>query len=683
MNICNLCRAIPLEKEGLPALPEGLWGHRTTWRHIHQFISRFSETKPTKLPYHSSLESLKSSATGCELCALVLGQVEKAVEELKNPNPDNTRRGAIDIPTEPTWNLWLARRRFGDGFYVFTDCKDSEDFCFVAAIGICVDDEGPLRDLYAGRPIEEDPSSSRTMARAKRWMQECDEHPNCVTELPLLPARVIDIGDGTDNSSVKLREVQGERGRYISLSHCWGKTTQFSTTKASLASNKASILYSELPKSFQDAISITRQLGVRYIWIDSICICQDDNEDWERESAKMTEVYMNSYLTIAASAAEDSTVGCYLPRRKPKYVVVKHKTQKGLDGELQMFVLPMRKEALCDLYIHMADNINKPDHPLATRAWAVQERVLPRRTLHFGKHQMYFECNEGFRGENGLQTPWRFDCIHSAASGSFQRMQQDDRDEHLKLWHDLLWNYGKRKLTKASDKLPAISGVARLISERLGDDDYLAGLWRNSLIEDLLWQGLKVHRVAEYRAPSWSWASVDGTPAMGLSCKWKALGEVLGYQVERKGKNAFGEVRSGWIKLRAPLVPLIMDGKIDPEESGAPYSNNPMIRTHNGDPEGFYSRFDFAFSGPRGREEALAEVESLKGVSLYALILAERELDNEKDDDAETYYCLLVRPAKNDESAMQRQGFAVMSAKHLGECSQLYRVDLQPVTTLI
>jgi hypothetical protein len=541
---------------------------------------------------------------------------------------------------------------------------------------VLIKTEDPLHSVYVGRPIEEDPSSPRTSARIINWVKDCNEHPDCTAELPLLPARVIDIGDESGDNSVVLREVQDERGRYVSLSHCWGKATQFTTTKASLASHKTNIVYDKLPQSFRDAISITRLLGIRYIWIDSICICQDDNEDWERESAKMTSIYMNSYLTIAAAAAEDSTVGCYLPRKKPEYISMKYKTKQNINGELQLFTLPIRKEALDHLYVDMADSIGHPDHPLATRAWAVQERALPRRTLHFGKHQMYFECSQGFRGENGLHITWRFHSIHPS-----EPVAQENKDSSLSLWHDILWNYGPRKLTKASDKLPAISGLARIISERMGNDEYLAGLWRSSLIEGLMWQGLGAHRAIEYRAPSWSWASIDGVPGSGMHHKYERVAEIIDCKVEPKGKNAFGEVKSGWIKLRAPLVPLIMDLGVDLENEGTPYGNNPKVRTQNGDPDGFYSRFDFAFSGPNGREESLAEVESLKGINLFALILLKIVA---ADEDYKTEYgCLIVRSAKNDKGSMQRQGFAHISEEELGECSQLEHVDERAVVTLI
>lgn len=149
MAICKLCHSIPLDGDGLPTLPDQLWGHRTRWRYIHQFFQRVSASQPIQFPFHPNLESLVSSAEGCDLCHLILSSIEKAIEELRNPDKMNVLRGDKDIPTQPTWKLWLTRRQgLGDGFCVFTDCEKSQDFCLVAAVGACVKEGMALVDEY-------------------------------------------------------------------------------------------------------------------------------------------------------------------------------------------------------------------------------------------------------------------------------------------------------------------------------------------------------------------------------------------------------------------------------------------------------------------------------------------------------------------------------------------------------
>jgi hypothetical protein len=485
-----------------------------------------------------------------------------------------------------------------------------------------------------------------------------------------LPARVIDVGNGDGNPSVKLCDSEGKFGTYITLSHCWGSATHVTTTRASLAARKSGIDFNELPKTFQDAIIVTRALGVRYIWIDSLCICQDDRADWDRESAKMHSVYSNSYLTIAATCAKDSSIGCFVPRPPRRYVSLSHTLKPGLNSQVLAFLLPVQKEAMNDFYIDMIGE------PLSNRAWGFQERMLPRRTLHYGKHQMYFECVEGFLGENGLRFDQRYHSVHITGQ-TIRKRKSDD----LSQWYQLLWAYGPRKLTHNSDKLPALSGIAQIFAERL-DDQYVAGLWRKSLIEGLLWQGLQVHRVPEYRAPSWSWASVDGIPAAGLDGKWEPLATVIDCHVELKGINPYGEVKSGWIKLQAPLEPLFLAPLVDPDNTGIPYENNPKVWTETGNPEGVHSRFDFAFSGKSGKEEGLAIVQSLEGMSLFALLLA-TTIYEEDGDESILYRALIVCLAGDGSQSMRRLGFVTMDDDILGKCKALDPSIERPIITLV
>jgi hypothetical protein len=292
---------------------------------------------------------------------------------------------------------------------------------------------------------------------------------------------------------------------------------------------------------------------------------------------------------------------------------------------------------------------------------------------------MYFECSEGLRGKNGLHVDRQFHSIDKNPKDRYGKLL-DGRNSKLELWHSILWTYGHLALTKPSDKLPAISGLARIFAENL-NDTYVAGLWRKNLIEGLLWTGLWVRQAPVYCAPSWSWASVDGIASTGIDYRWESLADILECEVELKGKNAFGEVRNGWIKLRAPLVPLILDEHVDPEETDLPYHNNPTVRTEKGVPEVEYSRFDYTFTGPRGRENAFALVKSLKGVDIFTLILAKIFMGEEEENIF--YNSLIVRNANGNSSAMQRLGTLMFSIKFLGECSQLDCSEERSIVKLI
>jgi hypothetical protein len=134
----------------------------------------------------------------------------------------------------------------------------------------------PLHMMVNFREVHEDPISRECIERVKEMMTLCEKaHPHCQAPTPaVLPRRVVDIG--TSISDMKLYESDTETGEYIALSHCWGSSQNLTTTKASISERKRGLVWDTLPRTFQDAVSITRKLSIRYIWIDSLCIVQDD-----------------------------------------------------------------------------------------------------------------------------------------------------------------------------------------------------------------------------------------------------------------------------------------------------------------------------------------------------------------------------------------------------------------------
>ena len=118
-----------------------------------------------------------------------------------------------------------------------------------------------------------------------------------------MPSRLLYVGSQIDPWCLRL-DARPTLKPYIALSHCWGDVSAiFTTTKATFEDRLLEIPWSKLPKSFQDAISITRAIHVEYLWIDSLCIIQDDSEDWKAESVKMAEVYSGAYLTIFSNGS--------------------------------------------------------------------------------------------------------------------------------------------------------------------------------------------------------------------------------------------------------------------------------------------------------------------------------------------------------------------------------------------
>ena len=170
-----------------------------------------------------------------------------------------------------------------------------------------------MPDLFTSRPLTEDSGSEVCFKIAQYWLQTCLESHSSLCQvkesLPL-PTRVLDVGL-LDNDLVKLYISSGEYGQWLTLSHCWGKTRPATTTTSNLDSHREGISIAALPQTFRDAIIITRKLGYRYLWIDSLCIVQDSIVDWQLESVKMNTIYANAVLNISADAAADSSEGIF------------------------------------------------------------------------------------------------------------------------------------------------------------------------------------------------------------------------------------------------------------------------------------------------------------------------------------------------------------------------------------
>jgi len=206
---------------------------------------------------------------------------------------------------------------------------------------------------------------------------------------------------------------------------------------------------------------LARYLGVRYLWIDSMCICQDDYEDWERQAARMLSVYTNAYLTIIASKADDSGVGLFSELPFREYFRFEY-ISSGIDGHVLAHSAPL-EECEPTLYISL------PGEPVSQRGWAFQERVLSHRSLIYTKDQMAFECAKGFRTEDDWISEERYHAVtqteisremKGGGANTEKTMYRNEREMLLRSWYSLISLYGIRKLTKASDKLPAMSGLA-------------------------------------------------------------------------------------------------------------------------------------------------------------------------------------------------------------------------------
>ncbi|KAJ0117888.1 hypothetical protein J7T55_014338 [Diaporthe amygdali] len=289
------------------------------------------------------------------------------------------------------------------------------------------------------------------------------------------------------------------------------------------------IRFQHLSKTFKDAVEVVRALGLSYIWIDSLCIIQDNDDDWKREAAKMSEVYREALCTICALSSSDGDGGCRVNGSNEEMT---HLRYVDLDlGEYRIRLVeanyPGDMETLnWDAEYGDEDFTYQPlgKSPLRVRAWAFQERELSVRAIHFSRHTLLWECLE-MKGSSEIP--------HSVSRHNYKSIPKprqispsDTGASGRDQWYGKVEDYTSRFLTYESDKFSAISRYAQHFRrEMLSDGIYLAGLWKEHFPGCLLWMikretrvpgekyplpAIEPRRPTKYRAPTWSWASLDG-----------------------------------------------------------------------------------------------------------------------------------------------------------------------------
>jgi len=345
---------------------------------------------------------------------------------------------------------------------------------------------------------------------------------------------------------------------------------------------KEGILLDELPVLMRDAIVTLRDyLGIEYVWIDSLCIIQDSREDWFKEAAQMANVYSNAQVTIAATSSTGSADSLFTGsrggdchRHYSEFQVLDlepvNTVTKGFGEMKQPPPLFLRKRTphfLSQLSANdPEDDREDPKNglwPLLSRGWVYQEQWLSRRTLHFGKHEIVWVCNE----TSACECAWyQFD---KAPSG---------KDTIGKRWDDIVHEYSNRAFTQVADRLPALAGIATVYSSTgdMKEDTrgrYLCGLWEKDLPGALFWRvsdlsGTPLMPRSRALAagdgednmmkhiPTWSWVSVVSTVEMvDSSGKPGSDFKIVDFHVSYNGNELMGDVKGeAWLRVSGLVV---------------------------------------------------------------------------------------------------------------------------------
>jgi hypothetical protein len=385
--------------------------------------------------------------------------------------------------------------------------------------------------MILGRYVGEDPKSEESISYLRAWLAVCLKHPKCSTTLsgtdmvnPAktdLPNRCIDVSSET----VRLKETRLEVGSYVILSHRWsGETEASQTTTTNYVDRTKSLQLDALPKAFRDAIWLTRRLGVRYLWIDSICIIQkgDGGQDWKVEALNMARYYQHSLLTIAGAACDEE--GLFPPSSRPRPHNIVQLPYRSASGERQGHFYVYQ----CDNQIESNYQAGVTESTLLRRGWVFQEWMLSRRIVCYTKYGVFHQCQTDFPNNNELE----FVFLRYSKSTAQRLLLKKhfgfkDVGSLEELWRELIEVYSGCHLTKPDkDRILALAGVANEFKEALidrvkhwgnqqgaewvGSLEYASGLWFRDIHHGLLWEMGPDSSGATGRlpgTPTWSWTS--------------------------------------------------------------------------------------------------------------------------------------------------------------------------------
>jgi hypothetical protein len=341
------------------------------------------------------------------------------------------------------------------------------------------------------------PSSSTAYETAKAWLQECLSEHSCTPEVSNneettwmrgAPARLIDLeAFSNDSEDAKIIRAEKSNSLYATLSYCWGDTMPegSTTTLSNIHRREERMEATGLPQTLRDAFTVTRALGIRYLWVDALCIIQDSREDWEIESAKMANIYGNSLVSIAVELNQHCLDSFLTSKPEAENICFNYMVKlsntlsTGEESNLYVWV-----REICGCFVR--DDINHlRKTALSKRGWTYQERFLAPRILHFVGAQILWECRESHSIplESGMALK-DMEVLHKIppifgpiAKYVLHPETEVKESELLDNWYEnVVSEYCHRTLSHKDDKLPAISGIAKVFQNRLGYT-YIAGLW--------------------------------------------------------------------------------------------------------------------------------------------------------------------------------------------------------------
>jgi hypothetical protein len=595
--ICDDCRTLSIDLLSRNLNSDAHW---RIFISDHAIISEFTRHKN-----HSARDLRLSVAHGCTFCSLIAETLSKikngdSAETYhlfvwgRNPEPCTIQICTAEISNFVSHVSRIPPFKTLEFFVQKTQECSTPQKTFLAQ----------NVDLKHLRLLPDpDSGSPESFRKALGWLNECrTQHSQCLRAESKLPKRVLDLGAPDQPLKIALYISKDEVHPYVALSYTWGQSDRLVTSTRYLP-GEVGIVEPEclqvkkfrpvpvpgqkkpgkecivtcstddipievFPPTQRDAIMITRGLGYQYLWIDSLCIIQDDKQDWAHQVVLLTDIYGGASLTISSSSTQSSTERILAPLHNDKCTIGSISTPTGEVFDA-LVGRPLKTLDLAEKFI-------------STRGWVFQEGLVSNATLHYTDEGMVWECVAGThcghdQSDTGgkWKTRWRDllnrDFSRSSHAVAIKRPWSSQYD----VWYDFVCSYSDRNLFDVHDKFPALAGVARKFAQTFGlsDGSYLAGLWREDFLTGLLWRrhnrALTLERSNEPSpAPSWSWASVTGllehskVDIVDSATKGPKLEFVCTTKEQIPG--TYGELSEAVLLVKGYLQSIVMDTSTHP-----------------------------------------------------------------------------------------------------------------------
>ncbi|KAH7173783.1 heterokaryon incompatibility protein-domain-containing protein [Fusarium flagelliforme] len=559
-KLCKGCEVLEISQQALYSSSPA--GNVTEWE--LDLDRKFSGTWPL---LRDDLERMKES---CDLCSHIYSLLYcwwLAVEL------DNMHTQDIHLSM-----FYLVQRTTNDRFKlqclrVRVDAKGNKEFtldCPITGVGSIP----PSTTIDLAEPFTHLAPKSRGWIHTE--IETCVRHHNHAhPQKGFVPDRLIKVDEVEPRLVITSDDpeflLSDQQPKYAALTYCWGPSPhsdqQLKTTRRNIGDHLQVIPQDRLPQVAKDAITVTRELGISYLWIDALCILQDFGSDWNHQCTKMDNIYSNAHMTICSASSANCEEGFILKMDKTPAIRI-HPLEP--DGKSIFFTIYLP-------FFHYIATEDLYEAEWYERGWTFQERMGSSRIVTFGKQNLHFACQSvghsmGFQREDlgrGFKMIYRDLLTDGDISLVYEAWDNDVAAEFSRF--DMAFAH-------PTDILPSFAGIASLFHYRL-KDTYLAGLWKGDLHRGLLWTTyrrfqevsfkdllIQLELPSPYVAPSWSWVAKSWVLSGRLNAVYflpllseyidniRSEVEITEAKVVLKGSNPFGEIINAYLDIRGRIL---------------------------------------------------------------------------------------------------------------------------------